>query len=168
MKKKAKLPMVPAVFRICYFTVLLSAIFMAAACSGGPSAREAPGFSDILGKDWRLIRIRTETDSINLDREVMDVAGVGDAFTLRFEEDRINGVALPNRYFGPYVREGQAISFKGIASTLMASSNELDILNENEYFGYLDRVQGWALRLGRLELHSATPDGQQAILIFSE
>jgi heat shock protein HslJ len=170
MNKQNTLSMVPDAFRTGFYCAALSiTVFMSAACAGGPSApAQTPGFSAVLGKDWRLVEIRAEAGGVNLDRSVMEIEGVGDAFTLRFEEDRVNGVALPNRYFGPYTQEGQAISFQAIASTLMASSRELDALKEREYFAYLEQVQSWAWRQGRLELHSAAPDGRQVVLIFDQ
>jgi hypothetical protein len=168
MKKNTKLPTVPGLFRLFFCFTALCGGFMLTACTSSPSASDkSSGFSAALGKDWRLVGIRSENGDISLDRSLMEAEGVGDAFTLRFEEERINGMALPNRYFGPYVQEGQSISFKGIASTLMAGSNELDVLKEHEYFGYLDRVQSWAWRRGRLELQSTTPQGQPAILIYN-
>ncbi|MDR2630105.1 MAG: META domain-containing protein [Spirochaetaceae bacterium] len=148
------------------FTILVMTSLMMTACAGGPSQNKAPEFSGALGRDWQLVKIRTETGGINLDRTVMEAEGIGDAFTLQFEENQINGKALPNRYFGPYTRKGQSINFQGIASTLMASFKELDVLTEREYFDYLERVQSWAWNQDSLELHSSTPDGQKAILIF--
>ncbi|MDR2759786.1 MAG: META domain-containing protein [Spirochaetaceae bacterium] len=170
MNKKDTIPMVPGLFRICCcVTALLLAVFLIAACAGvSPVPDNAPGFSGILGKAWYLVKIRTETGDIDLDRSIMEIEGVGDAFVLQFEEDRINGIALPNRYFGPYTQKGQTISFKGIAATLMASTQELDVLKENEYFDYLERVHSWGWKQGSLELYSAAPDGQRAVLVFNE
>jgi hypothetical protein len=162
MKKEKKSAVVPGLFRIVPVFMVL---FMAAACTGSPSAREAE-FSDVLGKDWSLAEIRMETGDIRLDRELMEADGLGDTFTLRFEEDRISGMALPNRYFGLYTRKGRAIKIEGVASTLMAGFKELEALKEHDYFDYLERVQGWTLGLNSLELHSAAPDGEKAVLVF--
>ncbi|MDR0689519.1 MAG: META domain-containing protein [Spirochaetaceae bacterium] len=159
MKKGKNLPVVLAGVII---------VFVTAACTGGPSAQgETRVFPDIIGKNWYLTEIRTEPGGIILDRAAMEADGLGDAFTLKFEEDQIGGVALPNRYFGPYTRKGHGIQFNRIASTLMASFKELDI-TEREYFDYLDRVQRWAWNRDHLELHSTAPTGQQAVLIFEE
>jgi heat shock protein HslJ len=162
MKHEKKPVMVPGLFWI--FPGLM-VVFMAAACADLPSARDA-GFSGILGKDWELVEIRIETGAISLDRARMEADGLGDAFTLKFEEDRLSGMALPNRYFGPYTRKGQAIEIKGLASTLMAAFKELEALKEHDYFGYLERTQSWEVSRNALELHSAAPDGQKAVLVF--
>jgi heat shock protein HslJ len=162
--EKKKNPMVPGRFRVAAGFIT---VFMMAACAGSsPVQDESPGFSGVLGKNWQLIEIRTEAGGISLDRAAMEADGIGEAFTLMFEAERVGGMALPNRYFGPYTRKGPDIKFDRIASTLMASFKELDVLKEREYFDYLDRVQSWARDRGSLELHSATPDGQRAVLVF--
>jgi heat shock protein HslJ len=131
------------------------------------AAREAPNFDSLLGKDWRLIEVRQGNDTVSLDRAAMEAGGAGDAFTLRFENERISGKAFPNRYFGPYSREeGQALTFGEVASTMMASIREL-ALTERDYFRYLGGVQSWNLVQGRLELHTAAPEGLQAVLVFT-
>jgi heat shock protein HslJ len=140
---------------------------MVAACAGGaPSRNEAPEFSSILEKDWQLIEIRQESGDISLDRARMEADGIGDAFTLRIDEERISGKALPNRYFGPYTRTGQAIRIEKIAATLMANIARPGTLSENDYFDYLWWVQSWAQNGDNLELHTASPEGQRAVLIF--
>ena len=142
------------------------AVFVMAACVGDPSVQgEAFVFSDIIGRDWYLVEIRTEPGGVSLDRAAMEADGLGEAFTLKFEEDRISGVALPNRYFGPYTRKGQGIKFGRIASTLMAGFKELDI-TEREYFDCLERAERWAWNRDHLELHSTDSAGQRAVLIF--
>jgi hypothetical protein len=157
MKKGKNFPVVLAGF---------ITVFVMAACIGDPATQgEVLVFSDIIGKNWYLTEIRTEPGGVSLDRAAMEADGLGEAFTLTFEEDRISGIALPNRYFGPYTRKGQGIKFDRIVSTLMAGFKELDI-TEREYFDYLDRVQRWAWNRDRLELHSTTPTGQRAVLIF--
>jgi hypothetical protein len=163
MKEKENPAMVPGLFRIAVGIVTLFGI---TACAGSPAAREFD-FSGVLGKAWRLAEIRIETGGIRLDRAAMEADGLGDAFTLTFEDEKIGGAALPNRYFGPYTRNGRDLTFGRIASTLMASFKELDVLKEREYFDYLDRVQRWAWDGDRLELHSTAPDGRGAVLIFT-
>jgi heat shock protein HslJ len=131
------------------------------------SAREAPNFASLLEKDWRLIEVRQGNDKVSLDRAAMEADGAGDAFTLRFDDERISGKAFPNRYFGPYSRkEGQTLTFGEVASTLMASIREL-ALTERDYFRYLEGVQSWNLVQGRLELYTVSPDGPQTVLVFT-
>jgi hypothetical protein len=164
MKTKKNFSMVPGLFWIC---AGLSIVLMMIACAGGaPSRDNGPGFSGVLGKDWQLIEIRKESGNISLDRAGMEAGGLGDAFTLRFDEDRISGKALPNRYFGPYTQTGQALRLEKIAATLMANFQTINSLTETEYFDYLWQVESWAWNKDNLELHTINPEGQQAVLIF--
>ncbi|MDR1948406.1 MAG: META domain-containing protein [Spirochaetaceae bacterium] len=137
------------------------------ACAGTPTGRETAGFEGVFGKDWKLAAIRGETGKVELDRAALEADGLGDAFTLRFEEERINGKGLPNRYVSPYKRgKGQAITFGEIAATLMASFKELEVLKEGEYFDYLKRAQSWGWGQDSLELHTTTPEGLTVVLVF--
>jgi heat shock protein HslJ len=151
------------------FTLALGMALMAAACAGTPPGQPAAGFEGALGKDWKLTAILKEPGNTALDRADLEADGLGDAFTLRFDEERISGKGFPNRYFGPYSRgKGPALSIGKIAATLMAAFKELEALSETEYFGYLERAQSWAW--GRdspeLHIHSTTPEGLKAILVF--
>jgi hypothetical protein len=168
MKTKKNLSMVPGLFWICsgFITGLPIVLTMIACAGGAPLRDEGPGFSGVLGKDWQLIEIRKESGNISLDRAGMEADGLGDAFTLRFDEDRISGRALPNLYFGPYTRTGQALRLEKIAATLMANFRTINSLTETEYFDYLWQVESWAWRGDNLELHTINPEGQQAVLIF--
>jgi hypothetical protein len=148
--------MVPA----CIFALILSP-------AAFPIPQETPDFAGLLGKDWRLIELRRQDGSVSFDRSAMEADGLEDAFTLRFEDERISGKAFPNRYFGPYSRgKGQAITFEDLAATMMASLRELDALTESEYFRYLKGVQSWNLIQGCLEL-AAVSDGLQVVLVFT-
>jgi heat shock protein HslJ len=146
--------------------LILAAAVMAAACSGGPAAKEA-AFDDIRGRDWKLTALRTAAGESAFSREALEAAGFGNAYLLRFDEERVSGVAAPNRYTAPYaLGEGQALDIQFIASTLMAGS-EPPGLKEAEYFAYLDKVRRWDLADGRLELHTETPGGQGAVMVFA-
>jgi heat shock protein HslJ len=160
MKTKKHFDMILRIF-------LIFSVLMVAACAGGaPFRNNAPEFSSILEKDWQLIEIRQDGGDIFLDRTSLEADGMGDAFTLRIEEDRISGKALPNRYFGPYTRTGQAMRIEKIASTLMANIGRAASLSETDYFDYLWWVQSWDQNGDNLELHTASPEGQRAVLIF--
>jgi heat shock protein HslJ len=138
-------------------------------CVASPVPQETLNFDSLLEKDWKLIEVRQEDDNVSLDRSVMEADGLGDVFTLRFDDERISGKAFSNRYFGSYNRgTGQAITFGRIAATLIASFKELDAITEKEYFRYLEEVQSWNLLQGRLELYAVTSDNLQVILVFLE
>jgi heat shock protein HslJ len=139
----------------------------AGACTGGAAARGAE-FGDIQGKEWKLAGIRTAAGDSAFNRGTLEKEGFGGAYTLRFDGERLSGMAAPNRYTGPYaLGEGQTLEIKRIASTLMASLTEPSALKEAEYFAYLEKAGRWALVEGRLELHTESPGGESAVLVFT-
>jgi heat shock protein HslJ len=142
------------------------ALLLSACASSAPPREEVVDFSSLMEKDWVLTEIRKPGGGAVLDRAAMEADGLGSAFTLRFEAERVSGQALPNRYFGPYHRDGHNLSLGELASTLMASLLPWDGPTETEYLGLLRGVQSWAWDQGKLVL-TATTEGQGAVLIFS-
>ena len=127
----------------------------------------APQFSDVQNKDWHLIEVRTKPE-IDFNRSKLAEEGFGEIFTLRFEAERVNGVAAPNRFFAPYEQgKNQALTIKPIAGTLMAPLREPEKLKEKDYFTYLQNTSKWNLAGGNLELHSKTGNGTEVILVFA-
>jgi heat shock protein HslJ len=148
-------------------TAITVTAILAAACTGGAPAR-GTGFSDIQGKEWKLAGIRTAAGESAFNRGTLEKEGFGGAYTLRFDGERLSGVAAPNRYTGPYaLGEGQTLEIKRIAGTLMASLTEPSALKEAEYLAYLEKAGRWALEEGRLELHTESPGGEPAVLVFT-
>jgi heat shock protein HslJ len=129
----------------------------------------APSFNDIIEKEWKLTEIKSSPDTAasRFSRQELAEIGMENAYTLRFEEDRLAGMGAPNRYFAPYEQgEGQALSVKAIAGTLMASFREPDSLKEREYFTFLENVERWDLVQGKLHLHTKNEQGEETTLIF--
>jgi heat shock protein HslJ len=128
----------------------------------------SPSFDEAKGKEWVLDRIAAESATTEINRKKLEADGMGDAFTLFIDEDRIYGKGAPNRYFSPYtLGEDQEISIKPIAGTLMMSLVEPDGLQEREYYNYLEQVNQWELTGNTLELYSETPEGEPVILVFT-
>jgi heat shock protein HslJ len=148
------------------FRGIIPAALVLSACVSAPPREEVVDFSRVMGKDWLLTEIRQSGDGVMLDRAAMEADGLGSAFTLRFDAERISGQALPNRYFGPYRRDGQNLSLGEPATTLMASLLPWEGPTETEYLGILRGVQSWTWDQGKLIL-TATIEGQPAVLIFS-
>ena len=147
-------------------SILAMAGMIAAACAGGAAPREA-AFGDIRGKEWKLAGLRTAAGDRGFSRRALEEEGFGDAFSLKFEGERISGVGAPNRYFAPYeLGDGQTLEIKSLAHTLMASFKEPAALNEAEYFAFLEKAGRWALAEGRLELSTESPGGEPATLVF--
>jgi len=154
--------------------LVLAALF---GCAGSSAAVNGQGsslsisgtsadFSEVQEKEWRLIDLLVNGESIGFDREKeeKDFAGL---YTLQFENERFAGTGAPNRYFGPYTHgEDGAISISQAASTLMASLREPDILKEHEYFNWINNVYGWSLVDGNLHLLSKDNE-KEAVLIFT-
>ncbi|MCL2761970.1 MAG: META domain-containing protein [Treponema sp.] len=142
--------------------LLLAAVPVLIACTG------APKFSNIQNKDWYLTEVRTKPE-IDFDRKQLAEENFGEIFTLRFESERISGVAAPNRYFAPYEQQGKdrALTIKTIAGTFMAPLREPEKLKERDYFAYLQNTTKWNLVNGKLELHTKSEDSTNVTLIFT-
>jgi heat shock protein HslJ len=140
------------------------AFFLALSCAGTPPG--TADFSAVLGRDWQLIALRTVGGS-EFDRGELEALEMGDAYTLRFDEDRVSGKGAPNRYFAPYeLREGAGISIQAMGSTLMASFQEPPGLKEGDYFAYLQGTDRWELVGEELRLHTRDPQGREMILVY--
>jgi heat shock protein HslJ len=127
-----------------------------------------PSFDLVLGKTWALEELVSESGKTIINRQKLEADGMGDAFTLLVNAERVSGVGSPNRYTSPYkLGEGQEISISPIAGTRMMGLAEPEGLQEQEYYNYLGQVNQWLLTGDKLELYSETPDGDQIILVFT-
>jgi len=156
---------------ICFCVVLILSAIVFASCTGGASLMESKAdfkdLKDLQGKEWFLLEIRSQGKTIQLDRTKLDAAFSDSAFSLNFEEGRVNGMGAPNRYFAPYTAGGNnALSIGTVASTMMAALFEPEELKERDYFDYLSNVSRWDLSSGKLELYSANSTGAQTVLVF--
>jgi hypothetical protein len=118
-------------------------------------------FEDVLEKVWRLTGIKIGYGSIQLDRAAMKTVGIDETYVLQFKEEGINGKALFNYYFAPYVKhEGKEIAFRQIVGTRLTSTGMINVggLGEEEYYWYLQRVVRWNVVNDQLELY--TGDGE--------
>jgi heat shock protein HslJ len=135
-------------------TLLLTIITIPVSCS------TVPKFSDVQDRDWKLVEIRINPESIIINES-------DDFFTLRFDMERVNGIGAPNRYFAPYLlADKQGIAIKAIAQTQMAALFEPEELKEHEFFIYLQNTRRWNLVRGNLELYTRGTDGTEAVLVF--
>ncbi|MDR2468441.1 MAG: META domain-containing protein [Spirochaetaceae bacterium] len=127
----------------------------------------ATGGAAFDGVDWQLVEVKTsKTPAVILDRDLLTANGMGDFFSLRFETTGLFGKAAPNRYFGDCTWEATGgLSLGNIGSTKMLAFREPDGLNENGYFEYLNQMNHWALKNGRLELSGGTGN-DRIVMIF--
>ena len=123
-------------------------------------------FSYVINRDWHLAAVRLDSEIIEIDRNAL-AEFFGEIFTLRFDTERVGGVAAPNRYFGPYtLSDNQAVSMGNMANTLMAAIFEPEELKEHEFLAYLQNVYKWNLAGENLELHSVDEGETEAVLVF--
>jgi heat shock protein HslJ len=127
-----------------------------------PPENQGGNISDIQGKEWVLEEIRTSSATVRIDRPENT-----EAFTIRFEADRVGGTGWPNHYFGPYTAgAGNSLSIGNMASTMMMAFFEIEGLNEREFFAYLANVKSWEIQNGKLELTASGQNGEAAVLVF--
>jgi heat shock protein HslJ len=152
------------------FTPALLAGLLVVSCAGGPSPRDAssPDFKEIRGREWLLTALISPAGNIDLSRQKLETEEMGDYYTLRFDEERLNGMAAPNRYSAPYtLGDSQTLSIGPAAATLMMGIKTPE-LAEQDYFAFLNRVSRWHYGADKLELHTFLEDGREAVLIFQE
>jgi heat shock protein HslJ len=130
--------------------------------------RSFASFDEVQGKEWVLDEIITEFGIIIINRQKLEVDGMGNAFTLFIDGERISGKGAPNRFFSPYtLGKDQEIKISPIAGTLMMSIAEPEGLQEREFYNYLEQATQWEVSDGRLELYTETSEGDPVILIFN-
>jgi len=146
-------------------------VFTQTACANSAGAAGGGGisdFSDVRGKDWKLIQVRAGRNNTIFQRSMLTQESFKDIYTLRFDAERVSGVGYPNRYFAPYdLGEKQVIDIKPIAATLMLAMSEPAQLRESEFFAYLEKADQWNLVKGNLELRSTNDEGAAVFLVFS-
>jgi heat shock protein HslJ len=151
-------------------TPALLAGLLTVSCAGGPSPRNTSSldFKEIRGREWLLTALLSPSGNIDLSRQKLETEEMGDYYTLRFDEGRLNGTAAPNRYSAPYAPgDNQTLSIGPSAATLMMGIRTPE-LAEQDYFAFLNRVSRWHYEAGKLELYTFLEDGREAVLIFQE
>jgi len=132
------------------------------------SCSSAPKFSDVSGKDWKLIEVNVNDRVILFDRDTLNNEDAGDIFTFNFDAQNIKGKGAPNLYSGPYtLGANQAISMNPVSSTRLAPLKQPEKLREYDYFVYLQKVYKWDLVDKKLELYSKTEDDAEVKMVFS-
>lgn len=131
---------------------------------------ETAGEESIAGTYWYLRELRTPETTMILDRIMLDITGMGDAYSLNLGGGRAHGRAAPNRYTAA-CRWGKDfnVSIGAAATTRMASARNIP-LREEDYFRYLEGVNRWnRSETGGLELFTI-PDknGVPTVLVFGK
>ena len=152
---------------LCAIFILTALVFVS--CAGGASFRGSKAVfnDDVQGKEWILLEFKSQGKTVKLDRNKLDASFPNGAFTINFEEDRVNGVGAPNRYFGPCTIDGnKGISIGNLASTMMLALFEPEELKEQEFFDYLSKANRWNIKSGKLEIYTVNSSGVETVLVF--
>jgi heat shock protein HslJ len=117
----------------------------------------------VIGQTFYLQSFTVNGQKSPFSRKELESIGMGEAFTLTFNADRVSGEAAPNRYFGPYNAAGDGTLKLGpLASTLMAALKQPPDLTESAYMSYLNAASKWRLIGNVLEITSG-----DAVLTFT-
>jgi len=144
------------------FFILVLVITVIISCGSGPK------FSDVTGKEWKLIEVNANGRDIFFDRNTLNREDAGNIFTFSFDAQNISGVGAPNRYSGPYtLGRDQTITLSPMRSTMMAPLKQPEKLKEADFFIYIQNINRWNLVNSNLELYSEAEDGSEVRMVFS-
>jgi heat shock protein HslJ len=134
-----------------------------------PGCKSGPKFSDtVANKDWNLIEARDNSSDILFNRSTLQADGFGEIFTLRFDAERVNGIAAPDRYAAPYKQtDNHVLSIQQVADTPMSPLKAPEKLKEYDFFTCLQNTYKWDIIGGNLELYCKSGAGAEAVLIFA-
>jgi len=137
--------------------------------SGAPAKEAGASFKDAEMKDWILLELRKNGETVRMDRQKLAANEMGGVYAIYFQDGRLSGLGAPNRYHAPYsTGANRSITIGNIASTMMFSFLEPDGLKEHDFFNYLSGAQRWDLWNGKLELYCSSSGGGEVILVFIE
>jgi len=130
--------------------------------------KEASEFSNVTGKDWKLIEVRINNVDTGFTRSSLARSENTEYFTAIFDSEMASGTGAPNRYSAPYkLGESKNISLMTVRATLMATIFESGKLREHDFFGYIQNAYSWNLVNNNLILFSKAENGNEVILVFS-
>jgi heat shock protein HslJ len=139
-------------------------VVLLASCAGTPA-----NFSGVRGRVWYLSEVRGPSGTIKVDRTSLEADGMGDIYSLRFNEERLNGKGAPNRYTAPYsTGKNHILALKPAAVTQMATIKKPEGLGEDVYFAYLNKISRWSLNGDMLELKTTDKQGGETVLVYIE
>ena len=148
------------------FLVFLTAILMMS-CATTERGRSGADFSDITGKQWKLVEVYVGGRNTQFSRDSLRNDFAREMFTLKFDGQTLSGTGAPNLFSAPYtLGEKQTISIMPMRSTLMASFFEPENITEHDFFAYMQSAQKWDLVDGNLELYSKTENNREIRLVF--
>jgi len=152
--------------------LVLPAIMFPLRAGAAPAQDSGAVFKDVAGKEWFLSEVRNSGNTVTIDRQKLAADNMGGSFSITFNENQVNGMGAPNRFFAPFTTgSNNSLGIGNLASTMMFAFKEPEGLNEKEYFDYLSKVTRWNLRDGQLELFctvsDTVSDRSDAVLVFT-
>ena len=130
------------------------------------SINKISSFSDVIGKNLRLIEVYISGRNINFSRSSLPQV-LTDAYTAKFDEKIVSGMAAPNRFTAPYtLSDKNHISIAQMATTMMASFIEPENLKEHDFITYMQNAWAWMDENGKFVLLCNTATGQEVRMIF--
>jgi len=151
------------------FVFLIAAAFITSlvSCASGANT---PKFSDVSGKNWKLIEVYIDgmfDREIILDRDVLSQEGNTELYTLNFDVQMVSGLGAPNRYSAPFtVGDSQSVNIMPMRSTMMAAIFAPERLPEHQFFGFLQNAYKWEIDNGNLILLSRTEEHNNVRMVF--
>jgi len=137
--------------------------------SAAQFAGENQDFSDVMGKEWKLLAVHIDGIDTQFRRDNQPAGFSRDIFTVKFDDKVISGAGAPNRFSGRYTPgENQSLGVTPLASTQMASFLEPENLREHDFLSYVGNATAWSLTNNgsNLELTSVTSDGKPVKMVF--
>jgi hypothetical protein len=114
------------------------------------------------------MELRVGIGSTVLDRKKMDSAGQSSMFIIQLSPAGLSGQAAPNKFFAPYnMQSSHTLTLRPLESTSELASLNIGGLMEDAYLFYLQRINSWQYRDGRLWLYAPYSINEEAILIYA-
>jgi heat shock protein HslJ len=154
---------------ISTITVLLAIVFPTCAF-GAPAHDGGAEFArDVEKTEWILSEFRVAGKTVQADRRKFEANNMGGIYTITFEEDKVNGMGAPNRYFGPYqAGDNNALTLQPVGSTMMAAIvTDPQRITAPPYFQYLSKVKSWKVNQNKLELTGSDTANKPLTMVFS-
>jgi heat shock protein HslJ len=148
--------------------ILLTALSIMGCASTG-RAPSGPDFSDVVGKDWKLIEVYVDGKNTQFSRDSFQNNNfMRNMFTVKFSEKTVNGTGAPNMFGAQYTQgSGQSLSISPMMTTLMAPMPfQPENLTELNFYAYLQGAAKWGLVNNNLIINSKTEDNHEIRLVF--
>ena len=125
-----------------YLPLIVIFTFILSSCSD-KKAKSNTTSEPLSNTAWKLISIHGDEQQ---DQQI----------SLQFDEDKLNGKGVCNRYFATYRQSGNKLSIEGIGSTKMACAENGAL--EVKYFSMLEKVSEFKIEGNHLILKTSTGD----------